>query len=91
MFIRLVFVVITLFLAILLFREMAIDNCFDVNGRFNHATSKCETHPDVEYVQLLDRDVWYRPVLFAGFVPAVVMFLLYKILIRLLSRLEENN
>lgn len=90
-FIRLVFVVITTLLAILIFREIAIDSCLDIGGRFDYATRNCETPPDVEYVQLLDRDVWYRPVLFAGLVPAIVMFLLYKILIRFLPTEDTNE
>lgn len=84
MFIRLVFVAVSLILTILLFREMEIDSCFDAGGRFNYVTSNCETLQNIEYIPLLDRKSWYRAVLFASFIPAVILLLLYKILMRLL-------
>ena len=93
MLIRLAFIVFTLLLAILLFREMTINSCLDAGGIFNYATTNCETLPDVNYVPLLNRDVWYRIVLLAIFLPAVPMFLIYKVLIYFLpiSQLNEQS
>ena len=79
MLIRAAFVVVTLLLAILLFREMTIDSCLDAGGRFDYVNRNCETEPDVQYVPLLKRV--YRPFLFAIFLPAIPMFLIYKVLI----------
>ena len=91
MLVRLVFVILALLLTVLLLREMEIDACLDAGGAFDYATRSCTTLPEVEYVPLLKREVWYRPVLFVGFVSAVVTVLLYKVLIWLLPASWTNG
>jgi hypothetical protein len=86
MLIRIVFAVFTLILAVLLFREMTVDACLDAGGRFDYPTRNCETLPDLNYIPLINRDVWYRPLFFTLLAPAFLMFLLYKALIRFILK-----
>ena len=70
---------------------MTIDSCLDAGRIFDYVTRNCETLPDVNYVPLLNRDVWYRPILFAIFLPAIPMFLIYKALIYFLPVSQSSE
>ena len=70
---------------------MTIDRCLDAGGAFDYASGDCQPPPGVEFVPLLESDVWYRHVLFAAFVPTALMFLLYKFVIRFIPGLESKE